>query len=133
MNFIVKKVPKAVFYPIYGNWCEQHGFPVITGLWLPENSFVCFNDKSEPIYGIWFYHSDSKLAHIGFPISNKAIPFEQRQGGLEFLLEYVIKYAKKKKYVSVFTTSDTDAIIKTLDSKGFVLGDKGVNHYFKIL
>lgn len=132
MEYIVRKHNKSEFYKIFVKWLETHKFPIITDLWLPENVFVCYIDEV-PCYCIWFYHNDAKLAHIGWPASNKNISYRKKQGGFDFLLNYVENYAKRKGYVTLFTTSNTESVINVLDKSGYVIGDKNVNHYFKIL
>jgi hypothetical protein len=61
MEFIVHKHSKAEFYPIFCKWLEGHNFPEISDLILPENVFICYADEV-PIYCIWLYRTDSKLA-----------------------------------------------------------------------
>ena len=132
MEFVVKKHNKSEFYAIFCKWLETHKFPIVSDLWLPENVFVCYADEI-PCYCIWFYHNDAKLAHIGFPTSNKNVNYKKKQGGLQHLLEYVEKYAKRKGYVTLFTTSNTESVVSTLEKCEYILGDKNVNHFFKIL
>lgn len=132
MEFVVRKHQKEEFYPIFKKWLESQKFPIISDLWLPENVFVCYIDEI-PCYCVWFYHNDAKLAHVGFPASNRNVSFNKKQGGLQHLFEYVGKYAKRKGYVTLFTTSNTKSIVDTLDKCGYLIGDKEVNHYFKIL
>ena len=132
MEYIVRKHNKSEFYPIFVKWLESHKFPIITDLWLPENVFVCYVDEI-PCYCIWFYHNDAKLTHIGWPASNKNVSYKKRQGAFDNLLEYVEKYAKRKGYVTLFTTSNTESVVNVLNKSGYVVGDENVNHYFKIL
>lgn len=133
MNYLADKLSKEEFYPVYDQWCVLHGFAVINKDWLPENAFVCYTAANEPIYCIWGWHSDSKVFWTGFPASNLTIPFEDRNTGLDFLLNYIGEYAKNEGYATVFTTSGTDAVIKSLTNNNFLTGDIGINHYFKIL
>lgn len=132
MEFVVKKHNKSEFYAIFCKWLETHKFPIVSDLWLPENVFVCYTNEI-PCYCIWFYHNDAKLAHIGFPASNKNVNYKKKQGGLQHLLEYVEKYAKRKGYVTLFTTSNTESVVSTLEKCEYILGDKNVNHFFKII
>jgi len=133
MSFLTAKLSKKAFFPIYTQWCVLHGFPVVNIDWLPESAFVCYTASKEPIYCIWGWNTDSKVFWTGFPASNLDIPFEDRNLGLDFLLNFINDYAKNKGYVTVFTTSGTDAVIKSLLKNDFMEGDTNINHYFKIL
>lgn len=70
---------------------------------------------------------------IAFPASNKNVNYKQRIGGMEFLLEHIKNYAKKKGIMTLFTTSSTTSVVDSLTNTGFEVGDKNVNHFlFKI-
>jgi hypothetical protein len=99
MEFIVHKHSKAEFYPIFCKWLEGHNFPEISDLILPENVFICYADEV-PIYCIWLYRTDSKLAWLAWPASNKNVNYKKKVGGMEFLLESVLKYCKRKNIIS---------------------------------
>lgn len=133
MNFTVKKHSKEHFFDTYIKWCIEHKFPTITIDWFPENVFVSYNENDEPCYCCWFWHTDSKLAWIGFPCSNKQVKFRDREGGLDALYEYISKYAKKKNYTTIITTSGREETDRVCKNTGYVLGDENVNHYLKNL
>ena len=133
MEFIVKKHSKSEFYETYIKWCEQHKFPLITIDWFPENVFVSYNENDEPCYSCWFWHTDSKLAWVGFPCSNKQVKFKDREGGFEAVYEYITKYAKRKKYVTIITTSGRKETDEVCEKTGYVLGDENVKHWLKPL
>ncbi len=132
MKYTVKKHTKSEFYPIYCKWLETHNFPAISELVLPENVFV-FYTEDIPCYCMWLYFTDSKLCWIAFPSSNKNVHYKKREKGMEFLINYILAYCKNKKIKMVLTTSNTDPVIESLTNTGFSIGDKGVNHYIKIL
>jgi len=131
MNFQVKKHSKKDFFEVYCKWLESQNFPFISDLVLPENCFVCYADEI-PCYAVWFYHTDSAMAQVGFPASNKNVNYKIKEGGLKFLFEEVTKYAKRKKYLRLFTTSATESVIKALEAAEYVKGDETI-HYFKKL
>jgi hypothetical protein len=130
MDYIVQKHSRADFYGTFSEWLEQHSFPQINELVLPNNVFVCYSEGI-PIYCIWLYFTDSKLCWVAFPASNKNVNYKKRIGGMEFLLDSVSRYCKRKKIVTIITTSNTDSVIKPLLNSGFELGDSNVNHYIK--
>jgi hypothetical protein len=133
MKYSTAKLSKETFFPVYSEWCALHGFPVVNYDWLPETAFVAYTAKDEPMYCIWGWQTDSKVFWTGFPASNLNIPFEDRNSGLDFLLNFINDYAKKEGYAAVFSTSGTEAVINSLTKNDFIVGDTGINHYFKIL
>lgn len=130
MDYIVKKHSKDEFYETFCKWLEQHSFPQINDLILPNNVFVCYNEEI-PIYCVWLYFTDSKLCWMAFPASNKGINYKKKIGGMEFLLNSVSKYCKRKKILTLITTSNTESIIEPLLKSGFTVGDTNINHYLK--
>jgi len=133
MDFTVQKIQKKDFYATFTKWCEAHKFPEVSDKVLPENCFVCFNGENQAVYSMWFYHTDSGMAHIGWPVSNKEVPFNKRDGGLDFLMNHIVKYGKRKNYSVLFTTTNTKEITNVLEKNGFVNGDMNVNQKYKIL
>lgn len=130
MTFEVKQLPKLEFYETFCKWLDVHKFPRINQAVLPENVFICYTEGI-PIYCFWFYRTDSKLAWLAFPASAKNVNFKKKQGGMEFLLEHITNYCKKKKILTLITTSNTQSVIDPLLSNGFEVGDSGVSHLIK--
>lgn len=132
MSFSVKKHSKEEFYETFCKWLDSQNFPQINKEILPENCFVAYVDEI-PCYCIWVYFTDSKLAWIAFPASNKNVSYKKKQGGLDYLINYVCDYLKRKKILTVITTSGTENVIKVLEKSGFEIGDSQINHYIKKL
>lgn len=132
MSFQVKKHSKDDFYETFCNWLNSQSFPLINKEVLPEIVFVCSNDDV-PCYCVWVYFTNSKLAWIAFPASNKNVNYKKKQGGLTFLINYVCDYLKRKKTLTVFTTSGTESVIKSLEENNFEIGDSKISHFIKKL
>ena len=134
MSFTLKIEKREEFYPIYVKWCKLHGFPEITSAWFPENAFVAYKNDIA-CHGIWFWNTDSALALVGYPISNKEADSEFKKGGLDFLYQEVEKYAKKEGYVSICTYSHNErpTVIESLKNNGYLVGDTNVVNLIKIL
>ena len=132
MTFSVKRYDKSDFYETFSKWLLNHKFPLINDLVLPENVFVCSVDEV-PCYCIWIYFTDSKLAWIAFPASNPNVSYKKRVNGLSYLINYVCDYAKKKKILSIITTSGTESVIESLIKNQFEIGDRNINHYTRKL
>jgi len=132
MNFKVKKHSKEEFYDTFSAWLTTQSFPLINKEVLPENVFVLYSDEV-PCYSVWVYYTDSKLAWLAFPSSNKNVNYKNKQGGLPFLFNHVCDYLKRKKMLTAFTTSGTENVIKALEETGFDVGDSSISHYIKKL
>lgn len=134
MSFTVKKHSKEEFYQTFNKLLDLHKFPRINDKVLPEIAFAVYGENDIILYCFWFYFTSSKgLAWLAFPVSNKNINFNKREGALEFLLEHISNYAKRKGIITLFTTSSTEGVIQPLLKNGFDLGDQAVNHYVKSL
>ena len=131
MLFTAKKHSKEEFYQTFIKWLETQNFPLINKDVLPENCFVCYINEI-PCYCIWVYFTDSKLAWIAFPASNKNVSFKIKNGGLDFLINYVCDYLKRKKMITAFTTSATENVVLSLEKAGFDKGDECI-HFIKKL
>lgn len=132
MSFQVKKHSKEEFYPIYSKWLEEHNFTVLNKAILPENFFVCYQEEV-PIYAMPLWWTDSKICIIAFVVSNKNVNYKKKIGGLDYLIEQMCGYAKRKKLLSVYTTTTTQSVINSLIKNGFGQGDIGANQFFKTL
>lgn len=131
MSFHVHKHSKEEFYNVYNSWIEAHGMPLnsISIEVLPSSIFVCYIEDI-PIYAMPFWFTDSKIAIASVVVSNKKINYKKRIGGLEFLLEHIIEYAKSKKILSIFSPTKNNKFIESLLKVGFVQGDDDSSQYF---
>lgn len=132
MNYQVKKHSKEEFYETFCNWLITQSFPLINKEVLPENVFVMYVDEV-PCYSVWVYFTDSKLAWLAFPASNRNVSYKRKQNGLPLLFNHVCDYLKKKKVLTAFTTSGTENVISALEQNGFEIGDSSISHYIKKL
>lgn len=132
MELVVRKQSKLEFLPTYTKWLEKHQFPTNCTSIMPENFFVCYADET-PIYALPFWHTDSKICVIAFIASDKNANHRLKKGGLDYLIQQVIGYAKRKKYLAIFSSTTNETIIKSFYANEFVNGDKDGFQFFKIL
>jgi hypothetical protein len=118
-------------YPMMKSWWEGHGFPSVAPSTLPESTFVCYNDKDEPVYSMCFYNTDSDLCWLAWQISNPEISKADTKGCFDYLFKAVEAYAKHLEYTVILTTSATSSVVKTLTDNGYAKGDTEVSHYIK--
>jgi len=130
MQYTVKKHSKEEFYPIYQKWLEQHNFPILSDKILGDNIFVCYREDV-PIYAMPFWFTDSKICIIAFVASNKKVGYNKKRGGMDFLISEIIKYAKRKSMMTIYTTTTTDSVITSLKNNGFTNGDLDSSQFFK--
>ena len=120
------------YYETVKSFWESHCFPAVHISFLPVNVFVVSND-GEDLYSCFFYHTDSAMAWLAYPVSNLSVPKEKRIGALDFLILEMEKYAREKGYYLMFTTSPVKRVQDTLLSLGYNEGDVLVTQYFKML
>jgi len=132
MTYTVKKHSKEEFYPIYKKWLEQHSFPILNDKILGENIFVCYQEDV-PIYAMPFWFTDSKICIIAFVASNKKVSYNKKRGGMDCLISEIIKYAKRKSMMTIYSTTTTESVITSLKNNGFTNGDLDSSQFFKTL
>lgn len=139
MNVRIEKTVN--FYETILLWWSKHSilvkgdkipFPPVHLSLLPENVFIVSNEGQD-LYSIFFYNTDSALAYLAYPTSNKSVPKEKREGALEFLMKGVESYAIEQGYYLTYTTSPVIQVQIALLNSGYVEGDMQVNQYFKEL
>ena len=129
----VKLIKTEQFYPTMKLWWNGQKEAHVSPSMLPENTFVCYNDKNVPVYSMCFYNTDSNLCWLGWQLANPDVEKEDKKGCFTYLFEEVEKYARYVGYHIMFTTSNTPAVVGTLKKRKFDIGDTGVNHYIKVL
>lgn len=129
MEFSYKIHSKLEFYDTYLKWCEGHEFPIPSEK-LPEKVLVTYVSDLA-IYCLWLYETNSSILWVGWPASNKEVPFDAREGGLGYTLDSATCVAKELGFSVLFTTSGTGSVIDSLEDKRFIKGDSNVSHYFK--
>ena len=130
--FTTKLIKTKKFYATYKKWSEEKGFPVLERENLGKKVFVCYRTRT-PVYCCFLWETDSKMALVGFPISNRSIPFNLREGGLEAMFGTMSEILEKKGYTKIWTTSGTKPVMEALAREGFINADKNVNVYIKML
>lgn len=127
---IVNKYNTVEVYDKIIDWWKGHNFPPLSIDFLPEECFI-ISDNNLELYAMFFYHTNSNLCWIGFPVSNPNVHSEFKKDGLEKLIKGMLEYSKQCGYKFMFTTSPIKPVQKALMNLEFVLGDEQVNHYIK--
>ncbi len=120
------------FYPTILSWWAKHSFIGPHQILLPVNVFIV-SSGDQDLYFCFFYNTDSALAYVAYPSSNKDAPVEIRKDALEYLFAEMEKYAKEQGYLAMYTTSATIPVIDALTKEGYKEADLKVNQYFKFL
>ena len=125
------KVDKESMYQMYKDMCSLHEFPVLNIENIDE-VFVHFKDRVITHF-CFVWNTNSKMALMGFPISNLAIPSEFREGCLDNMIDGICCQLKEDGYNIAWTTSSTERVISSLEKNGFARGDEAVHTYIKSL
>ena len=120
------------FYTVLSYWWESYGFTPVGIEVLPEQVFVVSKGDT-PLYSMFLYETNSKLCWVAWQLANPDTSTREREGGLDFIIKEVTRYAKEKGFTLVFTTSPVKPVQDSLLESGYVEGDLKVNQYFKIL
>lgn len=130
-KFLSRIENKTAFYPLFQEWCHKRDFPCIL-LEQIDMVFVCYS-KGIPVYSCFFWRTPSTFSVIGFPFSDKDVPYEDKEGGLSFLFNHIAHYAKVSGFKMIWTTSDTPKVIESMLESGFGVADTKVDQYYKYL
>ena len=119
------------FYNTYEKWCKGHKFPALKGEML-DLTFILYKDKV-PMYSCFLWETRSTSCVLGFPLSNPEIPYKEREGLLDKLIEHIVNYSRLNGYKLIWTTSGTERVENSLKNNGFIIGDVKVDQYLKHL
>lgn len=113
-------------------WWESRqdiDFPV--GL-LPDIGKVMY-DEEHPVAAAFLYTTNSKIAWVGWPISDPESDKDIRDEALDRIFRNLHDLAKQKKHTMIWSTSGIPSLQERLERLGYIVGDKGINQYFKEL
>jgi len=120
-----------IYYEQYSEMAESHGFPPMPLVTIDE--MLAYVEDGEILYTCFVWNAGSVMSIIGFPVSNLKVDYSKRKGKLNEFIKGIVEYCKNKGSMIVWTTSGTDRVIDSLDSNGFILGDKNVNLYLNYI
>lgn len=121
------------YKPLIESWMKGNRFPISSLNMWSDTTLVVFTDDNKPIYMINIYKTNSPMCWLGCELVNPESTKEQRKGGLEFLISEAEKFCMFNGYRIAFTTSSNPFIIKSLNNREFIEGDKNVSHFIKHL
>jgi len=121
---------KETYYGTLVGFWKEWGFPVLPITALPESIYVVSQDGID-LYAVPVYETNSSIAWIGFPTSNKLSPKELRAGALGELLKFIEGRVLEKGFELLLTTSDTPKLMESFIASGFEPSDEGVTFYTK--
>jgi len=112
-------------------WESRQGidFPVRL---LSDTGLVVVNGIY-PVAAAFLYKTNSKVAWLGWPITEPESTPEARSEALNMIFEKLHVMAKLEDYELIWTTSGIPALQERLEELGYKVGDEGINQYFKEL
>jgi len=99
---------------------------------LSDTGMVAYHE-SRPVAAAFLYLTNSKVAWIGWPISDPESDAEVRSEALNAVFENLQSEARRNGHELIFTISGIPALQKRLEGLGYVVADEGINQYFKEL
>ena len=114
---------------VLGWWHSRHGIDFAPEL-LPTTGYLALTDTT-PIAACFIYLTNSKVALIGWPITNPESSKQERHVSLMLLFDILHKVAKEAGCTLVMSYSGVPAIQKRLSDLGYLEGDMEVKQYVK--
>jgi len=131
-KFRFEVYPTEKVYSEIIEWWGERDFPILPLSFLPKECLITHTDKYWT-HAIFLFKTDSEICWTAFPVASPFVDKGDNEGGLEALFKFASEYAKSEGFKYVFTTSPLPKVQKSLLNEGYILGDKDVNHYLKIL
>ena len=112
-------------------WDSRQGvdFPVH---FLPDTGRVAVL-AGRPIAACFIYLTNSRVAHISWPITDPETHPEVRSEAINMCIEALHKLAKECDYKHVWTTSGIPKLQDRFEELGYMVGDLNINQYIKEL
>lgn len=132
--FKFKVESRDTYYDKLCQWWREHKFPVMPKSSVPTRIFVVYVEegrKNIDLYALPVWLSDSDMAWLGFPTSNRNAPTMLKEGALEFLMDKLETCLRYEGVGTIITTSDTPKLMQLFKGSGFTESDQGTNYYTK--
>lgn len=120
-------------YPIVEEWWKDWGWNPVTPEMLSHDGILVYNEQGKPIYAGWIYFTGTALAFFEFIVSDKNATKEEKQGGLQFLLETANTIMKYRGATMTWHQTNNEALIKGLLKNGYKKGDLNCTNLCKNL
>lgn len=120
-------------YFIIQSWWQKHGSfaPQLHHLPNSPDGGIMVEVDDVPTCCGFMYRTDSSICVFEFVVSNPASNKEQRELGLDTLIQTANDWAEKKGYKLIYSSIGIQSYIHRLKKKGFIEADKGQTHMFK--
>lgn len=112
-------------------WHSKHALDFNLDL-LSETGVLAYVEDVA-IAAAFLYLTNSKVAWIGWPVSDPESSKELRDVALNEIFENLHQTARDYDYTLIWTVSGIPALQKRYEELGYLLGDENVNQYFKPL
>lgn len=118
-------------YPDLEKWWKDWGWPPFPKEFLPQGVMVKYGD--DKVCAVFLYETNTPICWVENYISNKVLPKEVRDEGLNLLIETALEIAKDKGFKVVMSAVKHNNLSKRLMSKGFIESDTGLTNYIRVL
>lgn len=109
--------PRKHFPLVYRWWRARRGIAVDMEFLGRQGGVVYDGDLA--IAAAWLYLSDSKVAQIGWTVTNPEAGLKVRAEAVSLLLDELTRMAKELGFTRVITFSSSKGLTRTFESKGF--------------
>lgn len=99
---------------------------------LPKDAFIVYKDEV-PLYAAFLYSTGTSIGWIEYIVSNKEAPLRMKKGALDYLLNVIFIIARYLGMKSLFTSTISNGLSRTLQKSGFTIGDTNNTQLIKIL
>ena len=115
-------------YPTVCEWWRAWDWPPIDQEILPEIGIVSEID-GVPAFCAWLYRTDSKMAWIGFPISNREVRKKERCAAIDAAIAALRELARTHGYTAFSAITNSKNLGARYEHAGMNAYDKNITHY----
>lgn len=121
-------------YSLIKNWWLGHTGDIAPEQFLLSDFGHVALSAGKPVAAMfWFPTIGSKIAFIGWPISNPESTRDERSVALDKLMFEIERHALILGYSALTTYSSRSSVAKRFEQHGYMIGDSPVTQYIKIL
>ena len=113
-------------YETLVSWWAGHNWPVVAPQALPNLGYVVEGDK--PICAGFLYRTDSMIAWSEFIVADPESKIEERDKGLDMILDGLKKTATEMGFKALFTTLVHKRLIERHKKHGYNITDENVTN-----
>lgn len=129
---MILKQFKKEHYDTLVNWYNQWNLPVTPYSWIPETSYIVFNDEVPICSAFLFQLGSTPVYWIEGITSNPGIDKEIRKQSLDFLVKNIVELQQELKFEMLLTSTPRVGLTENFKKNGFGMAPEKYTHLARL-